>query len=124
MAGTTGVELSQSLFDKNNVYFNTGSIVGKNFDLNSLFNVGSGTINTKHEPYMTFMVSASNEVFTPASFTVEFKDDNSAAWSSYKGMNDFGLYVESSETGWRQYRSNLVSGTQQLPRKDICIERF
>ena len=116
LAGTTGVELSQSLFDKNNVYFNTGSIVGKNFDLNSLFNVGSGTIDTKYEPYMTFMVSASNEVFTPASFTVEFKDDNSAAWSSYKGMNDFGLYVESSETGWRQYRSNLVSGTQQLPR--------
>ena len=101
LTGVAGcLELSQSLFDANNVLIETGSFL-------SHFNQTFSTVEDRHDALLTFQVSASSNPFTVADFTVDFKDDNSI-WTNYKRISreSGSIYLEKTEKGeegWRQF---------------------
>ena len=112
LTGANGLELSQSLFDGNDVLVETGSFL-------SNFNQTFSTIENRFDSVIYFRASGSNTAFNQTEFTVEFKDDNSPIWTNYKEISrSSGSYLtieDVNDPGWRQYRLFLDHETV-LPR--------
>ena len=96
LTGAVGIDLSQSLFDANNVLIETGSFL-------SHFNQTVSTIDHRYDTVISFQVSGSNTTFLTSEFTVEFKDDNSTTWTNFKEISPAsGAYLERAEK-WNEY---------------------
>jgi hypothetical protein len=112
LVGATGVELSQSLWDVNNVPLDTGSFTSQVFGLNAT------ATDEKNDAMMTFSVSASSGKFNSSEITVRFKDSNSQYWQSYQNVLPTGIFLSSTiGNGWMDFHSRLiVGGAVKKPR--------
>ena len=103
-----GIELSQSLFDANNVLIETGSFL-------THFGQTNTTVDYRYETELSFEVSASNTAFLTSEFTVDFKDDNSSIWINYKRINltsgSYQVLEDRGNEGWRKYNLSLADET-------------
>ncbi len=105
ITGSEEVFLAQELRDSSNSVLGTGSFIQEYFGLNA------DTAQKKMNPYLTFKVSSSLSRFNSSDFTVEFRDENSSAWSAFKNLRLFGSFHSSSD-GYMEYRSLLISGSR------------
>ncbi len=101
-AGLEGgvIELSQSVYDQNNVKLDTDFI-------GSVITTPLSSVTIKRNPRLIFRASGSNTTFNSSEFTVQFKDGNSAAWSSYRTINGLGLFFSESNK-WMRFESNCI----------------
>lgn len=102
ITGSQEVYLLQQLRDSSNSVLNTGSFIQTYFGLNA------DTAQKKLNPYLTFKVSSSITTFNDSDFLVEFRDENSSAWSAFKNVKTFGSFYSGSD-GYFEYRSLLIS---------------
>lgn len=117
LTGAVALELSQSLFDANNVLIETGSFLAN-------FGQTFSTVTDRHDALITFQVSASSNPFTVADFTVDFKDDNSI-WTNYKRISSESgsIYLEKTEKGEEGWRQFFLSLDHETIRPRFSLDR-
>jgi len=116
LTGANGTELSQSIFTEVNTLLDSGSIG------HLLTGETISTVNYRYNPCLSLLVSGCAQAFDRSQIKIMFRDGNSDAWTSYKDLVPFGVFLTESDrsgnrTGWFKFEYNLFSGSkQQIPK--------
>lgn len=123
------LELHSKFFDSsNNPISLTGGFVEEAFGLSTpahsqppsgsnlipLVKPFTGSLETRSDVMVSFMVSASNVAFNQSQISVEFRDQVSPSWANYKRLKEFGVFEE-EDNGWWKFSSYLFSGSSRPP---------